>query len=871
MGGSRLLLPSVKAIRVWTRPLTSTLAPTSSRPRFYSYSAPRARPIVMANVTKANFWETYEQLVVHLQNADFVALDFEMTGVESTPWRRNTELDTSDTRYLHIKHSAESFAVWQCGVCPFKWDEPGQKFIAYPYNFFIFPRNELPVEMPARSYFCQTASLEFLAKHRFDFNTTVYNGISYLSREQEELAREKLGLTEEAQKWKRAQAETEADIPLTRVGDVVFSEKIRVQIGQWRDGLLRNQRWRLGDPGGGSAAHTNTFLRTEPLVKERASEGYRDIRSATAESPSSSSGDRERTAADGSADTQRPCYAVDILGYNQGRMVKQILRKHFPDLVAVVVDKPHSEDRKQVKVFFTTSKDDRRKLEEGLEEENRKKIEAGVVQAVGFRKVIDAIEASKLPLIGHNCILDLAHLHDKFFGPLPANIRGFSASISRHFPCILDTKYLLKTEPSLREANRKSTSLAIVYQQLCQGFSDHKGIPQRFYSGKPRIVTKPLSRVKIEFPDELQRYSGGTDTGLKHEAGFDAYMTGAIFAQICHLLRVDPATLRSLAQISKSPAAARTGFASYANLLMLQSYKGQLALDLRTGAEALGDLAPRGPQTPPYRLLNRENVILVWGVPSKIQEHTLRKMVQNVLSKEKRLANVSIVSVDESSAFVEFRSAAIVDTFLRAFEAALVNNSNSDSLLDLRDFKIARFAAYEHICRSPLSTETLAISADLLRMSHFSDSPAEKHSRVEITEARASTHQEASGSGISMSEGTEEGSGKEEAADRDSSPEEGQILADDDFRSPSGSTVKYDEGGDSRSREENIPPTEIDRESVDLEPTVSSDLDNRRPGLSSSYSKWLKRVFDEDEVAALPSPKRRRVVENHKGDGVGSS
>lgn len=87
----------------------------------------------MANVTKANFREACEQLLAHLQTADFVALDFEMTGVETAPWRRHSELDTCETRYQHIKNSAESFAVWQCGVCPFKWDESGQKFVAYPY------------------------------------------------------------------------------------------------------------------------------------------------------------------------------------------------------------------------------------------------------------------------------------------------------------------------------------------------------------------------------------------------------------------------------------------------------------------------------------------------------------------------------------------------------------------------------------------------------------------------------------------------------------------------------------------------------------------------------------------------------------------
>jgi poly(A)-specific ribonuclease len=159
-----------------------------------SFSARATGLLAMANVTKRNFEDTYEQLKGHLQKADFVAIDLEMTGVESTMWRRNLEMDTCETRYQNLKHSAEKFAMWQCGVCPFKWDETGKKFIAFPYNFFIFPRNELQLDMPSRAFFAQTTPLEFLAKHKFDFNACVYDGISYLSRDQEATARSQLGL-----------------------------------------------------------------------------------------------------------------------------------------------------------------------------------------------------------------------------------------------------------------------------------------------------------------------------------------------------------------------------------------------------------------------------------------------------------------------------------------------------------------------------------------------------------------------------------------------------------------------------------------------------------------------------------------------------
>ncbi|CAM6106387.1 unnamed protein product [Calypogeia fissa] len=722
----QLLLPSAKAIRfvgTTTRSLSYVARPRSQTSNnFQPEAKPRWRGIVMANVTKANFKEACEQLQTHLQVADFVALDFEMTGVETAPWRRHSELDTCETRYQHIKNSAESFAVWQCGICPFKWDEPGQKFVAYPYNFYIFPRNELPVDMTSRSYFCQTSSLEFLAKHHFDFNATVYNGISYLSVEQEIIARAKLGLTEEARSLKRTHVESESEIPLIRTADVVFSERVRVQLGQWRDGLMRSKlQWQGPVKGaGGSLSSHGTKTTSVETPGFEVSGTQRETKSKIPDS-----GDE---ASDEVSTSLRPSYFVDIFGNNQAKLVKQVIRKHYPDLVPVVIANPNKAERQQVRIIFTSSTEDKAKLQEELELEELRGLETLLSDAVGFRKIIDAVKATGKPLVGHNCLLDLAHLHDKFFGPLPSSVKGFSTSILNYFPCILDTKYLLKTEPTLRDANvNKSTSLAIVYQELCHGFSDKSAIPGRFYNGKPKIIGKPMSRVKLEIASELQRYSGGLDTGLKHEAGFDAYMTGAVFAQICHMLQVDIGTIRQLAHAA---AGASMGFASYANLMMLQTFRGQAALDLTTGNEAVGIKAPRGPTIPPFRLAERDNVALFWGLlPARGIEGYLRKIVVNIFAKEKRMASIDIYPVDGSSAFVEFRSSAILEAFFKAVEAVVVSKSSSTGVGTEDEFplKAARFEAYERICRSPLATQSLGMAADLLEVNQVRADTIARH------------------------------------------------------------------------------------------------------------------------------------------------
>lgn len=86
----------------------------------------------LKNVTKSNFESSLNDLRRHVKDADFVAIDLEMTGVTSAPWRESFEFDRFDIRYLKVKDSANKFAVVQFGVCPFRWDTQQQSFIAHP-------------------------------------------------------------------------------------------------------------------------------------------------------------------------------------------------------------------------------------------------------------------------------------------------------------------------------------------------------------------------------------------------------------------------------------------------------------------------------------------------------------------------------------------------------------------------------------------------------------------------------------------------------------------------------------------------------------------------------------------------------------------
>ncbi|GKD13541.1 poly(A)-specific ribonuclease PARN isoform X1, partial [Tanacetum coccineum] len=173
-------------VRSLSKTLTSIPFPRAS---FSSFA--------IKNVTKSNFESSLADLRGHVRDSDFVAIDLEMTGVTSAPWREMFEFDRFDVRYLKVKDSAEKFAVVQFGVCPFRWDSVKKSFVAHPHNFYIFPRQEVGGGDTSYEFLCQTSSIDFLAKYQFDFNVCIKEGISYISRVHEDEARLQLHSTHE--------------------------------------------------------------------------------------------------------------------------------------------------------------------------------------------------------------------------------------------------------------------------------------------------------------------------------------------------------------------------------------------------------------------------------------------------------------------------------------------------------------------------------------------------------------------------------------------------------------------------------------------------------------------------------------------------
>ncbi|XP_010462450.1 PREDICTED: poly(A)-specific ribonuclease PARN-like [Camelina sativa] len=593
----------------------------------------------LKHVTRSNFEKTLNDLRALVKAADFVAIDLEMTGVTSAPWRDSLEFDRYDVRYLKVKDSAEKFAVVQFGVCPFRWDARTQSFVSHPQNFFVFPRQELTFDPPAHEFLCQTTSMDFLAKYQFDFNTCIHEGISYLSRRQEEEASKRLE-TLYREEGIDSSGETE-DLKLVRLADVLFAERMKNMLNEWRTGLLNG-----GNVSSESPRISNESTRSTETVFHQ----------------------------------MRPALSLKGFTSHQLRVINSVLGKHFGDLVYI-----HSNDKSSCSqdfVVYTESESDKENLMKEAKDERKRVGERKIQSAIGFRQVIDLLASEKKLIVGHNCFLDIAHVYSKFVGPLPSTAEKFVASINSHFPYIVDTKILLNVNPMLHQRMKKSsTSLSSAFSSLC---------PQIEFSSRSSD-SHLQQRVKIDVEVDNFRCSNW-NAGGKHEAGYDAFMTGCIFAQACNHLGFD------FTQHSQSDNLAHNEkLEKYINRLYLSWTRGDI-IDLRTGHSNADN----------WRVskFKYENIVLIWNFPRKLKAREIKECICKAFGS---VSVISVYHIDDSAVFLLFKNSELVWDFLK-LKRQLESSDGPVSvlhplskILEGGNTGAADYEAYKEICSSHIS------------------------------------------------------------------------------------------------------------------------------------------------------------------------
>ncbi|KAJ6841510.1 poly(A)-specific ribonuclease PARN-like [Iris pallida] len=361
-------------------------------------------------VTRSNFSDALKRIRTHIENSDYVAVSVRPTGALTSSWLRALPIDTPEVAYLKSKISAESFGLLQFAVCPFTIR--GRKVHAFPYNFHLFPRDELNSGMPSYSFSCQTSFLTSMAREGFDFNVCIYDGLSYISRVQESRAKGRNTVP---------QIHPTAFTSNPSVADSLFMGRIKSRVEHWRKACKDR-----GKENDGSLIKS---LRKLILGVELYG--------------------------------SRPCLTIDVCSERQVQLALEVVNKIGDDLVPLVAPDKLGET-KAVRVFLTSSDEDKDLLMSEirtLEEEQNMKIR-------GFREVIDLISSSYKPIIAYNCLHDFTHIHSKFIAPLPPSLDEFMCSLKLAFANVLDVNHLSKEVGPLRKAKNLPATLSYLDRQF---------------------------------------------------------------------------------------------------------------------------------------------------------------------------------------------------------------------------------------------------------------------------------------------------------------------------------------------------------------------------------------------------------------------
>lgn len=383
----------------------------------------------MCEILRSNFEDLFPIIEDAIVSAEFLAIDTEFSGLSLSAEHCGSLFDDGKARYHKLRESISQFTVTQIGLSAFVRDrKAANTYVAHTFNCYLYPCAFGPYDM---RFVCQASSWQFMCRYQFDFNKFVYEGVSFLNDEQENVLRRHI------------------------TGDDVSNAVDRVT----------DERLLLA-----CCSHVAEWL------------------------VSASDGDSTLvTIPDGLSDY----------------IVLFELRQRFANVWTEVVSS------NQVKVMKTTE-EQRKELEAKHTSEDEKRF---LNNMLGFTRIFRIMVSQKKPLVGHNALMDIMFLYDKFYRPLPASYSAFKSSIHSMFPVIYDTKHISSSVRKMYEESGwlQETNLSELYRSLN---SDHGWL---FATCSPVIV----------HADQQVRYK---NNHCPHEAGYDAYMCGCVFLRLSHIL-----------------------------------------------------------------------------------------------------------------------------------------------------------------------------------------------------------------------------------------------------------------------------------------------------------------------------------------------
>ena len=487
-----------------------------------------------------------------LTDCTFYAIDCEMTGLfvsdkdanaaYLSPSNNNNnnnntkppaQLDDIEERYEEMVQSSQAFVINQFGLSAFIWNEIEAAWRPKTFNFYVFPR---PFEDWQPQFLSEALSLDFLSTCGFDFNKWIYHGINCMPAYLRKTKLEDLAGEGDRNRRRR-------DLVLHRESDIEFVNNMISKITEW----LASPETERGDSLVLPAV--NSFQRAIQ---------YQTLRNECFDTQPALGGDGPLNRGPGPDPDPDPFYVERIEIEDEGRRRPALrLVRASPQEIAE------------------------------YEAQSRQQKELAVLEASAFVELLQAMRRSSKPVVGHNLAFDLAYTLQSFVSPLPSTWEEYQHRVRRWFPGgVYDTKHIARQMEHTSSALSlvfEDTGLGNLFTNLCPdllpstvddeggGEGAHMEVDtedggyrafkagadwkstnnsankiQNTKEGRERIegalefnFSDPSAVPPILHAPGYDRYSGVQVSAKAHEAGYDAFMTGAVFARLLSLLEAN--------------------------------------------------------------------------------------------------------------------------------------------------------------------------------------------------------------------------------------------------------------------------------------------------------------------------------------------